>query len=103
MTESISRLVLVISRAAFTLAALATLPWLYTVFSQNGWGALFYWLFVSPWVGGAALFLGLVPSGILYARLHQQRDLSSLKWSAAAALIVAAESVLLLVVPLHGS
>src|SRR5688572_19171567 len=98
-----SKVVLVISRMAFASSVLASLPWVLIVFSHNGWGALFYWAFVTPWVGGTALLLGTVPSGILYAQRHQPRDLASLKWSSAAVLIVAVESLLLFAVPLHGS
>jgi hypothetical protein len=103
MKESISKLALAISRTAFAFAMLTSVFWLSTVISQNGWFAAFYWIFAAPWIGGAALFLGVIPSSILYAKLHQQRDLASLKWSSAAFLIVVVESALLLVVPLHGS
>ena len=103
MKNFVSMFALVFSKISLALSIFTSLPWAFIVISQNGWGAVFYWLFVTPWIGGAALFLGLVPSSILYARFHEQRDLSIVKWSAAAVVIVAAESALLLVVPLHGS
>ena len=101
MKESVSKFSHGVSWVAAVLTAIASILWVAIIVTQDGWGALFYMVIITPWVGGGALFLGLIPSSVLYARFRQRRDLRSIWLSGVSVLMVAAETAGLFVYPTH--
>jgi len=101
MKDKISKFCHGISWLAVILTAMASLLWVAIIVTQDGWGALFYIVLITPCVGGGALLLGLIPSSILYVHSRQRRDLRSIWLSGASVVVVAAETAGLFVYPTH--
>ena len=103
MGNRISILTYFLSVVAAISTAIATIHWFWIVTNESGWGAMGFLFFFTPCLGGGSLLLGVIPSGILYSKKRERRDLVSLWLSSCSCVIVAAESALLFVVRLHGS
>jgi hypothetical protein len=101
MREVISKLAHCISWLAVVLTAIASFCWFSIVRNGDGWGGLAFVIIVAPWLGGASLLLGVIPSTVLYFQKRQRRDLFSLWMSGCSCLAVGGETAVLCVVRLH--
>ena len=101
MREVISKLAYGISWLAVILTAIASLFWFAIVRNDDGWGGLAFVVLVAPWLGGASLVLGVIPSSVLYYQNRQRRDLFSLWMSGCSCFAVGVETAMLFAVRLH--
>ena len=102
MKTFFSKLIHIMSWLFIVVTVIASLFWMTIVLHQDGIYAMGFMFVVSTYVGGGSLLFGVFPSATLYFRYRQRRDLISIALSAISFLVIACETAILQVVPLHG-
>lgn len=91
-----------ISWLAVISTAIVTAMWFTIVSKKDGWGAIGF-LITALCLGGGTFLFGVIPSGVLYFKKRERRDLLSLWMSGFSCIAVAGESASLFFVKLNGS
>jgi hypothetical protein len=102
MRNRISKIVFGLSCLAALVTAVFTLLWFSIVIDHDGRGGVATRSVVGPLLGSGLLLLAVIPSGVLFVRWRQRRDMWSFVMSGILFLGVLGETVALFFVPLHG-
>jgi hypothetical protein len=76
--------------------------WFRIASHHDGLNAMFFLCIIAPAFGVADALLAIIPSAILYFREERALDRKSLWLSVSSFLLVASETVILFMLPLHG-
>src|SRR5205809_931459 len=92
MKSMTSRIVYGLSWTSILLALLMTLLWFYIAISKDGYAGLAF-QFLTPYLSGGSLLLGVIPSAVFYITKRERRDLLSLRLSGVSFVVVLGESM----------
>ena len=93
MKEALSKVIFGLSWTVAFLTFGATGVFIYFVLMRDPFGSLFFLACVAPSLGAFCLLLSLIPSGILFFRWRQRRDLRSLSLSSLSLLVLLGETI----------
>ena len=102
MKDTCSKVVFGLAWVGVAVTAVFSLLWLSIVMDHDGRGGVATRSVVGPALGGVLLALVVIPSGLLFLKWRQRRDLWSLVVSGMSFLGVLAEIAALYFVRLHG-
>lgn len=80
----------------------ATGFWIRIARTQDGFAGLAFLLVTAPWLAGALVLLGLLPSGYLYYKTKSRLNLWSLGMTGGSFLALLVETGALFFIPLRG-
>jgi hypothetical protein len=102
MNEKLSKALFAFSVLLCVVACGLSILWLRIVTNRNGFEAMGFLFFIAPVFCGCALFLGIVPAQFLLRRHNGDRERKSLRLSWSALGLIAAETSILLLIPVSG-